>query len=321
MFCSKCGKQIEGEAKFCPVCGTPVEIPVVKEEQPVPVVEEKPSTPTSSTVEPAAPAASAQVETIVTPAPAASTAPEIPQPTNNYNPVPNNYYNQPMNEPYKKGSNTLFIIIVSILCTIIILLIVLLVLPDKDTSKSNNNSTSNNPINDNNVIPTESDEDEEVVPLANDEISFAGVNIAIPEGGKATVDGTDGVSVVIDDLDLVLYIEVFEPGTYNELAHKADQVEQILESKGVTDISHIPLEVSGKYGIGFYGMMNGKNWDVYIFGLDGFDFIITAVSNNTLKNEGRIRYILENSKVNSRGSKKYKSSDEVMNFNAISKLK
>lgn len=70
-----------------------------------------------------------------------------------------------------------------------------------------------------------------------------------------------------------------------------------------------------------YGMMNGKNWDVYIFGLDGFDFIITAVSNNTLKNEGHIRYILENSKVNSRGSKKYKSTDEVMNFNAISKLK
>ncbi len=29
MFCGKCGKKIEGTAKFCPYCGTPVDQKVV----------------------------------------------------------------------------------------------------------------------------------------------------------------------------------------------------------------------------------------------------------------------------------------------------
>lgn len=53
MFCSKCGKQLPDNAKFCPGCGSPIEpipVPVAEEPTPVPVTEEPIPTPAEESV-------------------------------------------------------------------------------------------------------------------------------------------------------------------------------------------------------------------------------------------------------------------------------
>ena len=337
MYCSKCGKIIEGDIKFCPICGTPIERSEEKVENvaPTPVVEapkvEEPPVAEVPAVETPAPAEVAQTPVAEQPAPAevaqtpvaeASTPvveqPAVlptPEPVNNqnsYNPVPNNYYATPASEAPKKGNNTLFVIIIAVLCTLIVVLVICLVVPNKKSnSKSSNNSGS---------TPVENGGDNgggTVTPVVNNEISYNGITFTMPEGSTYEIDD-EGYLYINIGSDVEMWLELNNVGLYEYVEQNKDNITAGLESNGYTINGVKHTTIADLNAIVISASVGNISYYIYVIADEDYVYNIEAFTNvsmSSLKLDKYIGDIIDKATIKSRSDIKIESDYKSVTYN------
>ena len=337
MYCSKCGKIIEGDIKFCPVCGTPIKRPEEKVEEaaPTPVVEnpapEAPAVPEATVaIQPASaevvqtPVAEqpAPTEVAQTPVAEASTPvieqpPVLPTPEtvtkeSGYNPVPNNYYATPAPEAPKKGNNTLFIIIVAVLCTLIAVLVVFLVLPDKKSNSGSSNNGGSNQVNNggDNGGGT-------VTPIVNNEISYNGITFTMPEGSTYEIDD-EGYLYINIGSDVEMWLELNNVGLYEYVEQNKDNITAGLESNGYTINGVKHTTIADLNAIVISASVGNISYYIYVIADEDYAYNIEAFTNvsmSSLKLDKYIGDIIDKATIKSRSDIKIESDYKSVTYN------